>query len=82
VDANREPQTTLNELLEPFNLAKLARDLDVEYTTVAGWRRGAQPQVRHLPKLAEYLRVDLAELTRIVADNAANSASEDSLRAS
>ena len=79
MDANRETTTTLSELLEPFNLAKLARDLDVEYTTVAGWRKGAQPQVRHLPKLAEYLRVDLAELTRICAQRASD---EETARAS
>jgi hypothetical protein len=68
--------TTLAELLQPYNLSLLARRLTAKgFPTsrdrMARMARGlTSPTVRELPALAELLRVDLAELARIVSETA------------
>ena len=69
VSHGTHPRPTLVELLEPYNGAALARQLGVDKATVSAWRRRiARPTVSQLPRLADILRIDLAELTRIVAE--------------
>lgn len=58
-------------MLETHNKAEIARRLGKGRTTVHRWgARIAVPDVADLPKLAEILNVDLADLTRIVAADA------------
>ena len=64
---------TLSELLQGYNQTYLAQELTrrgvrVSRGTVNAWALGKQtPDVRVLPCLAEILRVDVGELTTIVA---------------
>jgi transcriptional regulator with XRE-family HTH domain len=62
--------SALADLLRPHNQSELARKLGVPAKTVNRWARGHfSPDVAVLPKLAEVLAVDLAELTTIVAED-------------
>lgn len=64
--------TTLAVLLRPYNQSKVARHIGVSRDRVNRWAAGqAYPEVQHLPRLAEILRVDVSTLTEIIAASAA-----------
>ena len=54
----------LNRLMNEHNVSnrRLAREIGCTYSSVAGWRRGRQPQLRHLSALADYFDVSVDEL--------------------
>lgn len=58
----------LPKLLRPYRAAAIAEVLDVSRMTVSQWRNGRSvPEVRHLPALATFLKIDLGELTAAIA---------------
>jgi transcriptional regulator with XRE-family HTH domain len=58
----------LADLLKPYNATRVAEFVGASRQSTASWARGERvPEIRFLPKLAELLRMDLAELTRLVA---------------
>lgn len=62
--------SALAELLRPYNRSELARQLGTGRARVAKWARGTgKPEASELPRLAALLRMDLGELTTIVADD-------------
>ncbi len=56
--------------LRLYNQSEIARRLGVKPKVVGRWARDEfSPEVANLPRLAEVLEMDLAELTTIVADD-------------
>lgn len=71
MDATPQEPQTLGSLLQTYNKRELARRLGVDASTVARWGRGeTSPDTIVLPKLAALIRVDLDELTRLIAQEA------------
>lgn len=63
------PRQGLSALLEPYKTAAIIEATGVSRQAVSAWRTGRTlPDVAVLPRLARLLKVDLAELTRLVAD--------------
>jgi transcriptional regulator with XRE-family HTH domain len=59
---------TLASLLEPYRSQAVADATGTSRQVAHSWRTGSNlPDVRSLPRLASFLNLDLAELTRIVA---------------
>jgi len=76
--------TTLAGLLSPYNRAEVARKVGTTRSRVNRWAndQGA-PDVHELPALAAVLRLDVTQLTSIIAaDNARRSTEADVARAS
>jgi transcriptional regulator with XRE-family HTH domain len=73
VEMTESPRrTTLVELLKPYNLTRIAEQVGTTKQMTSRWGRGENlPDAKFLPKLAELLRIDLGDLTRIVAADAA-----------
>lgn len=62
---------TLQGLLKPFRPVAIAEAVGCSRNAVGAWRLGnAVPDVARLPKLADFLRMDLGELTAVVAADA------------
>lgn len=60
----------LSNLLRPYRTDAIQDATGVSRSNAHNWRNGRTlPETRFLPALAELLRIDLAELTRIVADD-------------
>lgn len=60
--------STLAEILAPYNRAEIARQLGTTRGRVNRWAQGEiAPDVREIPKLAELLRVSVSDLTSIIA---------------
>jgi transcriptional regulator with XRE-family HTH domain len=58
----------LPELLRPYKTAAIVEEIGVARQAVSQWRSGRTvPDVRYLPALAQFLKIDLGELTEIVA---------------
>jgi len=72
-----ETLTTLPALLKSYNLSAVAREMtergaSVTRQAVSAWALGnSVPDIRLVPTLAEVLRVDVGDLTRIIASQAA-----------
>lgn len=63
-----EAGQTLAGLLKPYRAAAIAEAVGRSRQAATAWRAGAQtPDVGSLPALATFLRMDLGELTAIVA---------------
>jgi hypothetical protein len=59
------------ELLEPYRGTAIATCLRVHRVTVMSWKKGfSLPAPRHIPRLAGFLRVSVAELALLVATDA------------
>lgn len=59
---------SLGDLLAPYNGNSVALHVGVSRSTVHSWKRGETfPSADKLPKLAEILRMDLGELTALIA---------------
>jgi transcriptional regulator with XRE-family HTH domain len=59
---------TLAEILAPYRADAIVEATGKSRASVSTWRAGTTlPNVETLPALAEFLRVDLAELTQIIA---------------
>ena len=64
--------TPFGELLKPYNQSEIARYVGVTRSRVSRWANGqGAPEVQHLPRLAEILRVDIATLARIISKEVA-----------
>lgn len=62
---------TLPELLSPYKPSAIAEAVGASRQAVHMWRCGASiPDVSVIPALARVLRIDLAELTEIIAADA------------
>jgi transcriptional regulator with XRE-family HTH domain len=74
---------TLPALLAPYNQTRIAEHVGVTRAAVNDWAHNrTSPGTENLPKLAEILRVDLGDLTRIVAeDSRRRTPASDSSRA-
>lgn len=60
------------DLLRPYTAIAIAEATGRSRQVAHGWRSGSGlPDVEALPKLADFLHVDLADLTRLVADETA-----------
>ena len=67
---------TLAQLLGPYRSEAVGEAAGTTRQTAHSWKTGsALPDVRFLPALATLLRIDLADLTRAVADESAQRAS-------
>ena len=59
----------LAETLEPYRSQAIADGVGCSRQQAHSWRTGASlPDVRYLPGLARFLKMDLAALTEMVAD--------------
>ena len=67
-----EQPKTLSEVLRPFATSYLSERTGIRAKQISRWRNGnAIPPAPVLPALADAIRMDLGELTRIVAQQAA-----------
>ena len=59
---------TLGALLKPYNQSEIARHVGVPRGRVNRWANGESvPEVQHLPRLAEILRIPVEELALVIA---------------
>ena len=69
---------SLPEVLAPYNRSRIAEHVGVSRNTVSNWYQGtSSPEYTRLPKLAEILRMDVAELIQIVARDVERRGAED-----
>jgi transcriptional regulator with XRE-family HTH domain len=71
MDAEQGQSRTLASLLQRYRADAIAQALGRSRSIAHAWRSGKYlPDVAALPELALFLRMDLEELTRIVAADA------------
>lgn len=75
-----ERRKSLPEVLRPYKGVRIAEAVGCTPASVSKWTKGSRPEPRYWPKLADFLRLDLAELSRIIA--ADDAAAREELRAS
>ena len=64
-----QARRTLAELLKPMRMAALVEVTGRSRQVIHDWRTGLRlPDVASLPALAALLNIDLADLTRLVAE--------------
>lgn len=65
---NNDGERTMEALLRPYKTVVLAEVAGVSRQAVALWRNGrSRPDIRTLPRLASFLKIDLGVLTGILA---------------
>jgi hypothetical protein len=55
------------DAIHDFRTQSICDAVKVSPVRVAAWRKGDLPRVRFIPALATLLRMDLADLTRLIA---------------